>query len=112
MEGFTHIYMDLDTDASGSIEVEAGITCDFSRDDRPFLLSIDEVSVDGGPWLSLKELQASGLRTLTTEVVDAVERHVEDNDDLWDNLIEDAHERAIDDAAEASQRSWDARHDY
>ena len=99
MEGFTHIEIEIDTDATGYVTAEVGFTVDFSREDRPGLVSIDEISVEGGPWLSFKQLQAQHGRTLAHELALHTALACEDND-LWDQLIEEAHQNAIDDAAE------------
>ena len=110
MRGFSHVELEIETPATGYLTVEIGFTCDFSRDDPPELRKIDEISVEGGPWLSLAQLQAFGERTLAVEVVSAVEDYIHDcSGDLWDLLLEDEHERAID---ERDEYRYNSRRDY
>lgn len=109
MDGFTHLSFDLNT-PSGYTFVEVGCTFYFSREDAPILTSIDEVSVDGGEWISFVKLQALNLRVLATEIVEHIEDKLATDNEIWDQLIEAAAEDWLDREAEYRATRYEDRY--
>jgi len=68
---FSQTTLYLSTDATGDVEVGVGFDAYVPSRRSGECAQLDEVvevSIDGAPWVSFKDLQASGLRTLAHEI--------------------------------------------
>jgi hypothetical protein len=85
------------TDATGDVDVDVGFEAYVPprrSGECAQLEGICEVSIDGAPWVSFEELQASGLRTLAHEIVLELDDKMYDLDgQLCDELAADEEDR-------------------
>jgi hypothetical protein len=85
MERFTSRTIEI-----GDADVDVGFTVDVDREDRPDLLRIDEVSIDGWTdYVTFEDLQTRGYRVLAHGIAEALERLCDEDNDLWDDLLMD-----------------------
>lgn len=109
---FTHLTVELESAAFGEyLCADVGIKVDVSRDDPPDLTAIEEVSIDGGPWLTWRELQDRHGRSVAVAIAEAIDARCADDPDLWDRFLEELADRAVAEAEDAAWSRWEDRRD-